>query len=192
MSKGDTLFQPLLKVAYFLQGHLPLVVIGAVAWCAARLLFPSYVETQILYAVISMVAVQVINQFIRSKRTTEIFSHHPAMLQNSTAVIAHGIKHIEIFVCDCVFTKFHVAVGRNSPTGWVPFERTKYSGFWQAQPAGFTYSGEILSRTEPVAHSTVCIPSFISAFRASYFYARASMSIDAHCNGRWVNCGVCR
>lgn len=83
------LFRLLLEFAYTTFCQLPFMVVGAVSGAASGLLLSTQVNTQILYFVVGLIAIAMINTFIRFKRASQMHRHDEAMSHNRLAASLH-------------------------------------------------------------------------------------------------------
>lgn len=82
MSGGPKLLKFVLKDTNTCECHLPLMVEGTVARGFSRHVFPTGIETQVPNVIVSLDPIHVIDQFTRSERATQHFSHHKTVLSD--------------------------------------------------------------------------------------------------------------
>lgn len=78
-------------------GHLPFVVVSAIAATGAWLIFAFQVYSQVFYCVVSFVSVFMVYAFIRSERSAKMFGHVPAVLKDVVRAASHCLKHRCVF-----------------------------------------------------------------------------------------------
>lgn len=95
-------------------GHLPLVVVGAVSVTGAWLLFALQVNTQVLQAVVGLVAVHVVDALVRTQRSAQVLRHDPPMLGYPfSALRLHQTKQRQVSIIDASRANDDVSAARD-------------------------------------------------------------------------------
>ncbi len=91
------------------QGHLPFVVVGAVAWSIASIVGMHAIQAKIAQGVVLFVPIHVINALFPRQRTLQMLSHDHTMLGYRSALVKHAPEQRQIFVSNRRDAKHYIA-----------------------------------------------------------------------------------
>lgn len=168
---------PLFKFLNPFQGHLPFVIVGAVAWAATGLLFASNVKSQIFNPVVCFHAIHVVNTFSRGERSAQVLRHDKAMFENASSACLHGAKQWQVLWRDEGRSKNDVPVDiQRSASAVLSLLPLKHTGTRASLAAFLTLTREVgPQKLSPERGKG--IPPLSSTVRACDFGAHRGMPI---------------